>query len=94
VSQFVMEEFDTGLFAQTPFSLDDGLRVEADSPDYKAGASPLWRIGKRMLGTAVPWRFSRGEPFNAGLPSAGIGLGIKALSGMTTTRRRDTTPAH
>lgn len=93
VSQFVMEEFDTGLFAQTPFSLDDGLRVEADSPDYKAGTSPLWRIGKRLLGTAVPWRFSRGEPFNAGIPSAGIGLGVKALTSMTATRRRDTTPA-
>jgi len=42
VSQFVMEAFDTGLFAQTPFSASDGLRVAADSPSYKAGSSPLW----------------------------------------------------
>lgn len=94
VSKFVMEEFDTGLYAQATFSSEGGLHVEVDSPDYRAGASPLWRIGKRMLGAAVPWRFSQGEPFNAGLPSAGIDMGVKVLSGMAAARRRETTPAH
>ena len=92
VSKFVMEEFDTGLYAQTPFSTEGGLHVDLDSPEYKAGASPLWRIGKRMLGNALPRRFSQGEPFNAGLPSLGIDMGVKVLSGVAAGRRRESTP--
>ena len=94
VSKFVLEEFDTGLYAQAPFTANDGLRVEVDSPDYRAGASPLWRIGKRMLGTALPKRFSQGEPFNAGLPSAGLDLSVKILSGVAARHRREMTSAH
>lgn len=93
VSKFVMEEFDTGLYAQATFSSEGGLHVEVNSPDYRAGASPLWRIGKRMLGTVVPWRFGQGEPFNAGLPSAGIDMGVKVLSGMVAARPRESNPA-
>jgi sulfide:quinone oxidoreductase len=92
VSKFVMEEFDTGLYAQAPFIDDGELRVAVDSPDYKAGTSPLWRIGKRMLGTAVPWRFSQGEPFNAGLPSFGLDMSVKVLAGLAASHRREPAP--
>lgn len=86
VSKFVMEEFDTGVFAQAPFTSEAEPRVDIHSPQYRAGVSPLWRIGKRMLSTAVPWRFSQGEPFNAGLPSLGIELGLKVMSGVMAQR--------
>jgi sulfide:quinone oxidoreductase len=92
VSKFVMEEFDTGLYAQAPFATEGGLHVEVDSPAYKAGASPLWRIGKRMLGTAVPRRFSHGEPFNAGLPSVGLDMSVKVLASMAADHRREAAP--
>ena len=92
VSKFVMEEFDTGLYAQAPFTTDGGLQVAVDSPAYKAGTSPLWRIGKRMLGTVVPWRFSHGEPFNAGLPSMGLDMSVKVLAGMAAGHRREPAP--
>jgi hypothetical protein len=92
VSKFVMEEFDTGLYAQAPFTDDGELRVAVDSPDYKAGTSPLWRIGKRMLGTAVPWRFSQGDPFNAGLPSFGLDVSVKVLAGLAASHRREPAP--
>lgn len=82
VSKFVLEGADDGLFAQTPFSLRHGLHVDVESPHYRTGRSPLWRMGKKMLGTMVPWRFSQGEPFNAGLSSAGLELGVKLLTGV------------
>lgn len=82
VSKFVLEGWDDGMFAQTPFSLEGGLHVDVNNPQYRTGRSPLWRMGKKMLGTMVPWRFSHGEPFNAGLSSTGLELGVKIMTGM------------
>ncbi|HYO87161.1 MAG TPA: FAD-dependent oxidoreductase [Candidatus Limnocylindrales bacterium] len=82
VSKFVLEGWDSGMFAQTPFSLEGGLHVDVANPQYRTGHSPLWRMGKKMLGTMVPWRFSQGEPFNAGLSSTGLELGVKIMTGV------------
>jgi hypothetical protein len=45
-----------------------------------------------MLGTAVPWRFSQGEPFNAGLPSFGLDVSVKVLAGLAASHRREPAP--
>lgn len=88
VSKLVLEGAEEGLFAQTPFSLQHGLHVDVESPHYRTGRSPLWRMGKKMLGTMVPWRFSQGEPFNAGLSSAGLDLGVKFMAGVLAGHKR------
>jgi NADH dehydrogenase FAD-containing subunit len=88
VSKFVLEGWDSGMFAQTPYSLEGGLHVDVASTQYRTGRSPLWRMGKKMLGTMVPWRFSQGEPFNAGLSSAGLDLGVRFLSGLMAAHKR------
>jgi sulfide:quinone oxidoreductase len=87
VSMCVMEQFDKATFAQVPLQRtgDPARPVEvrpgADG-DYKVGVSPLWRLGKKMLGFSVPMRFSAGEPFHAGRAWQAMDVGIKAMSAM------------
>jgi sulfide:quinone oxidoreductase len=87
VSMCIMEMFDKATFAQVPVELtgdpDRPVRVRPDAgDDYKVGTSPVWRIGKKMLGFSVPMRFSAGEPFHAGKAWQAMDVGIKAMSGM------------
>ncbi|HEX2467596.1 MAG TPA: hypothetical protein VHJ54_05265 [Solirubrobacterales bacterium] len=74
--------------ASTPFP---GLRITGDrarpvevrpdaGDDYRVGSSKAWRAGKRMLGMSVPWRFSSGRPFHAGLFWNGMEVGLKGLA--------------
>ena len=87
VSMCVMEQFDKATFAQVPLRLTGDpehpieVRPDADG-DYRVGSSKAWRLGKKMLGRSVPWRFSRGEPFHGGNFWRGMDVGLKAMSGV------------
>ena len=87
VSMCIMEMFDKATFAQVPVELTDDpaspVRVRPDADGhYKVGTSPVWRLGKKMLGFSVPMRFAVGEPFHAGKAWQAMDVGIKAMSGM------------
>ena len=71
VSMCVMEMLDKATFAQVPLEVTgDPARPVAVRPgadgDYKVGVSPMWRLGKKVLGFYLPMRFSAGEPFHVG----------------------------
>jgi sulfide:quinone oxidoreductase len=85
VSMCVMEQFDKATFAQVPLQVTGDRRrpvmVRPDANgDYRVGVSPLWRLGKRMLGIYLPLRFGRGLPFHAGVPWRVMDLGLKGMS--------------
>lgn len=85
VSMCVMEEFDTATFAQVPLELTGDpaqpVAVRADANGtYRVGVSPLWRLGKKMLGIYLPFRFKAGQPFHAGPPWRAMELGLKGMS--------------
>ena len=81
----VMEEFNKATFAQVPlkFTGDPDKPVAVNTEDeahYKAGVSPLWRMGKSVLGLYLPWRFGHGKPFYAGFAWDAMNLGLKVMS--------------
>jgi NADH dehydrogenase FAD-containing subunit len=85
VSMCVMEQFDKATFAQVPLRLtgdpERPVEVRPDANgDYRVGSSKPWRLGKKMLGLSVPWRFSRGEPFHGGAFWQGMDAGLRAMS--------------
>ncbi|MCL4286305.1 MAG: FAD-dependent oxidoreductase [Thermoleophilia bacterium] len=87
VSMCIMEMLDKATFAQVPVEVtgdpDRPVRVRPDgNGGYKVGTSPVWRLGKKMLGFSVPMRFSAGEPFHAGRAWQAMDVGIKAMSAM------------
>jgi sulfide:quinone oxidoreductase len=87
VSMCIMEMFDKATFAQVPVEATGDaavpVRVRPDADgDYRVGTSPVWRLGKKMLGFSVPMRFAAGEPFHAGRAWQGMEAGIKAMSTM------------
>jgi sulfide:quinone oxidoreductase len=53
---------------------------------YKVGVSPLWRLGKKMLGVYLPVRFGHGLPFHQGAPWAAMELGLKGMAGVLARR--------
>jgi sulfide:quinone oxidoreductase len=85
VSMCVMEQFDKATFAQVPLALTGDqarpvkVRAEDDSL-YRVGSSPVWRLGKKLLGLYLPWRFGAGEPFHAGAPWKVMEAGLKVMS--------------
>jgi sulfide:quinone oxidoreductase len=86
VSMCIMEQFDKATFAKVPLRLTGDpshpVEVRADANgDYRVGSGRLWRIGKKMLGTSVPWRFAHGKPFHGGAFWSGMDVGLKAMSG-------------
>lgn len=85
MSMCVMEEMNKATFAQVPLRYTgDPLKPvavdEEHEQDYRVGVSPLWRLGKKVLGFYLPWRFSRGEPFHAGFAWEAMDLGLKVMS--------------
>ena len=85
MSMCVMEEMNKATFAKVPLAYTgDPLKpVTVDmehEEDYRVGVSPLWRLGKKILGLYLPWRFSRGEPFHAGFAWEAMDLGLKVMS--------------
>jgi NADH dehydrogenase FAD-containing subunit len=85
VSMCVMEEFDKATFAQVPLELtgdpEHPVTVSADADGaYRVGVSPLWRLGKKMLGLYLPLRFRNGLPFHEGAPWRAMEVGLKGMS--------------
>jgi len=84
-SMCIMEQYDRATFAQVPLRLTgDPARPVEVLPEalgqYKVGTSPAWRLGKKLLGLYLPWRFRRGEPFHAGAPWRAMELGLKVMA--------------
>lgn len=84
-SMCVMEQFDTAIFAQVPLRTTDRPEAPVEvRPEeiqrYRVGMSPAWRLGKRLLGWYLPWRFQSGRPFHAGAPWAGMERGLDLMS--------------
>ncbi len=84
-SMCVMEQFDKATFAQVPVQLtgiaEKPVEIRPESLQlYRVGSSRMWRLGKKMLGIYVPWRFSTGNPFHAGLSWRAMELGLKVMS--------------
>jgi sulfide:quinone oxidoreductase len=87
VSICVLEEFDTATFAQVPLRLtgrsERPIEVRRDrGGEYRVGSSPAWRLGRKLMGAYLPWRFRHGNPFHAGLPWKGMELGLKVMSSL------------
>jgi sulfide:quinone oxidoreductase len=85
VSMCVMEEFDKATFAQVPLVVTGdpshpvAVRAGANGA-YKVGVSPVWRLGKKMLGLYLPFRFKAGKPFHSGPPWRAMETGLKVMS--------------
>jgi len=87
VSMCVMEQFDKATFAKVPLRLTgnpaDPIEVRPGAEDeYQVGSSRIWRMGKKMLGLSVPWRFGRGLPFHGGTFWAAMNTGLKGMAGL------------
>ena len=87
VSMCILEMFDTATFAKVPVELtgdeERPVRVRPDANgDYRVGTSPIWRLGKKTLGTTVPLRFAAGDPFHAGRVWQAMDVGLKAMAGV------------
>jgi sulfide:quinone oxidoreductase len=84
MSMCVMEEFNRATFAQVPLKYtDDPLKpvtVATEQGNYKVGVSPMWRLGKKLLGVYAPWRFGHGEPFHAGFTWEAMDMGLKVMA--------------
>lgn len=71
------------------------LILAADSPrstcradaggDYRVGTSPLWRLGKKVLGFSVPMRFHASEPFHAGMAWQMMDVGLRRMAASSPT---------
>jgi len=89
ISMYVMEQLNKATFAQTRFNYaGQPLPLEGDAEDsenYKIGVSPMWRVGKKIMGTYLPWRFGHGEPFHTGIAWETLDLGLKVASKMMAT---------
>jgi sulfide:quinone oxidoreductase len=83
----VMEVFDKATCAQVPLEVTGDpahpvrVRPDADS-EYEVGVSPLWRLGKKLLGVYLPMRFGAGEPFHAGRGWQMMDVGLRGMSGV------------
>lgn len=89
-SMCVMEQFDKATFAQVPLRLtgekERPIEVKPGSEEmYKVGSGKMWRLGKKLLGVYLPWRFRAGNPFHAGVPWRGMEVGLKMMSRVLAT---------
>jgi NADH dehydrogenase FAD-containing subunit len=91
VSMCVMEEYDRATFAQVPLVVTGdpahpvAVRHDANGA-YRVGVSPAWRLGKKLLGLYLPFRFNAGLPFHAGAPWKAMELGLKGMSAVLARR--------
>jgi sulfide:quinone oxidoreductase len=89
VSMCIMEQLDKATFAQVPLRLTGNPAApvvvrEGAEDQYRVGSGVLWRIGKKMLGTAIPQRFLAGKPFHAGPTWATMDAGLKVMEAALT----------
>ncbi len=93
ISMCVMEEFNKATFAQVPlkYTGNPAKPVTVDTADdhYRVGVSPIWRLGKMVLGMYMPWRFGNGEPFHAGLGWEAMDMGLKVMSKVLAKEQHD-----
>jgi NADH dehydrogenase FAD-containing subunit len=87
ISMCIMEQFDKATFAQVPLKLTgDPARPVAVRPEhpelYRVGSGEIWRVGKKLLGSAIPGRFRHGQPFHAGASWAVLDSGVKVMSSL------------
>jgi NADH dehydrogenase FAD-containing subunit len=87
VSMCIMEQFDKATFAQVPLretgDPDRPVAVREEHPElYKVGTGEIWRVGKKLLGSAIPGRFRLGQPFHAGASWAVLEGGVKMMSAL------------
>jgi sulfide:quinone oxidoreductase len=85
LSMWVLETLDKAIFAQVPLRLTGApaFPVELDrsrESELRVGVSPMWRIGKKMLGVYIPMRFRAGEPFHAGTAWKLMDVGIEGMA--------------
>jgi NADH dehydrogenase FAD-containing subunit len=85
VSMCIMEQFDKATFAQVPLRVtgdpDAPVAVREDALDlYRVGSGVIWRMAKKMLGTAIPQRFMSGQPFHAGATWSVMEAGVKVMA--------------
>ena len=83
----IMEQFDKATFAQVPLELTGNparpVAVRAEHPElYRVGSGEIWRVGKKLLGSAIPGRFRHGQPFHAGASWAVLDSGVKVMSSL------------
>lgn len=55
------------------------VREDASDP-HRVGSGAVWRVAKKMLGTAIPMRFTSGQPFHAGASWAVMDAGVSVMS--------------
>lgn len=84
-SMCIMEQFDKATFAQVPLQLTGNPErpVEVRQSDislYKIGSSKIWRLGKKLLGAYLPWRFRNCKPFHAGPVWTVMDFGVKIMA--------------
>jgi NADH dehydrogenase FAD-containing subunit len=89
VSMCIMEQLDKATFAQVPLRLTGNpelpVAVRDDEPDlYRVGSGTIWRMGKKLLGAAIPERFAAGRPFHAGATWAAMDAGLKVMKAAFT----------
>jgi NADH dehydrogenase FAD-containing subunit len=89
VSMCIMEQFDKATFAQVPLRLTGDpklpVAVREDAADqYRVGSGGIWRVGKKMLGAAIPQRFGAGRPFHAGATWAVMEAGLGVMKSAFT----------
>jgi hypothetical protein len=61
------------------------VAVREDALDqYRVGSGGIWRIGKKLLGGAIPERFGAGRPFHAGPTWAVMEAGLKVMKSAFT----------
>jgi sulfide:quinone oxidoreductase len=87
ISMCIMEQFDKATFAQVPLVVtgdpDRPVAVRAEHPElYKVGSGEVWRLGKKLLGSAIPGRFRAGQPFHAGAAWAVLDSGVKVMASL------------
>lgn len=87
VSMCIMEQFDQATYANVPLELTGDPRHPVQVRDergdeYKVGTGEMWRMGKKMLGIALPFRFRHGAPFHAGPMWTTMELGLDAMKGL------------
>jgi NADH dehydrogenase FAD-containing subunit len=87
ISMCIMEQFDKATFAQVPLRLTGNpalpVEVRPESLDmYKVGTGEIWRMGKKLLGSAIPARIRAGQPFHAGATWAVLESGVKMMSSL------------
>ncbi|MBE1495658.1 NADH dehydrogenase FAD-containing subunit [Amycolatopsis lexingtonensis] len=85
VGMCVLEMFDKATFAQVPLSVTgdpaNPVVVDPKALDaYRVGTSPVWRLGKKALGTYVTGRFRAGLPVHAGTGWDAMELGLRGAT--------------